>query len=156
MSNVKEVTCSYLTSKHTMCAAWSQASVSHWGTADGVCLHNPSQGHVHERQGRGVIWNIKNTAETKSCNCKWPLTNTRPHLLVVFEVCRQRSVPVPSNSSHWSSSEVECRKTEPPAGECCQEPKPGLWDGCLEWHSWLGTSNSQGDQQWCPFWPVCL
>lgn len=71
----------------------------------------------------------KNTAETKSCNCKWPLTNTRPHLLVVFEVCRQRPVPVPPNSSHWSSSEVECRKTKPPAGGCCQEPKPGLWGG---------------------------
>lgn len=39
--------------------------------------------------------NIKSAAEIQSCNCKWPLTNTRPHLLGVFEVCRPRPGPVP-------------------------------------------------------------
>lgn len=46
----------------------------------------------------------------------------------MFEVCRQRPVPFPSNFSCWSSSALECRETNPLARVCCQEPKPGPRD----------------------------
>lgn len=46
----------------------------------------------------------------------------------MFEVCRQRPAPFPSNFSCWSSSALECRETSPLARVCCQEPKPGPRD----------------------------
>lgn len=88
-----------------------------------------SQACVQEAgRAERVMGNIKTPAETHSRNCKWPLTKTRPHLLLVFEVWRQRPVPVPSNFSCWSSSAVECRETQPPARVCCQGPKAGPGD----------------------------
>ena len=108
--------------------------------SDSVWLHNPPPGHVWGRRTQWVMGNIKKSAaETQSHNCKWPLTNTRPHLLFVFEVCRQRPGPFHSNFSCWSSSAVECRETKPLVSACCQEPKAG-----------------PGDEACVPGWPGCL
>lgn len=57
---------SLVVSSHTTndtCAKWRQASISHWGTADSVCLHNPSPGHVWGRWAEWIMWNIK--------KCSW-------------------------------------------------------------------------------------
>lgn len=44
--------CSFLTYKIWHMCKWRQASISHWRTADSVCLQSPSPGPVWERQSR--------------------------------------------------------------------------------------------------------
>lgn len=99
------------------------------------CLPAQSISRACAREaGQGGNARHKNTAETKSCNCKWPLTNNRPHLLVVFEVCRQRPVPVPLIPHPGAHQRWNAERLSLPQGHAVmsQNQVCGMGGGCLE------------------------
>lgn len=99
------------------------------------CLPAQSISRACAREaGQGGNARHKNTAETKSCNCKWPLTSTRPHLLVVFEVCRQRPVPVPLIPHPGAHQRWNAERLSLPQGHAVtsQNQVCGMGGGCPE------------------------